>query len=330
MHYTIEKISEDLAEQLCRQITADLPDYFGLPECNEHYAIGVRARDNFAVKLGPNYIGLLSLEFPYPKNGNIYWMGVLRLHHHQGVGQMLMDAASHYARHLGALTMTVETLAPDESDENYLKTYRFYESQGFRPLFNLKPAGYEWTMVYMAKELNHMTPASLVDAIKIRAICESDIPMIVREFARHQWPKPVSTFETYCKEQCQQERLTWLAFYQDNFAGYVTLKWSSFYQPFSKLKTPEIMDLNVLPPYQKKGIGSALLDLAERTARKKSMVVGIGVGLYSGYGNAQKLYIARGYQLDGLGVTYDYKFVEPGSMVCLDDDLVLWFTKKVR
>ena len=86
MHYIIEKISADLAEQLCRQITADLPEYFGLPECNEHYANGVRARENFAVKLGSNYLGLLSLEFPYPKNGNIYWMGVLRLHHNQGIG----------------------------------------------------------------------------------------------------------------------------------------------------------------------------------------------------------------------------------------------------
>ncbi|WP_176695277.1 hypothetical protein [Legionella massiliensis] len=49
--------------------------------------------------------------------------------------------------------MTVETLAPEESDENYLKTYHFHESQGFKPLFNLKPAGYEWNMVYMLKTL---------------------------------------------------------------------------------------------------------------------------------------------------------------------------------
>ncbi len=171
MNYTVEQISADLAEQLCRQITADLPEYFGLPECNEHYAIGVKTRDNFAVKLGQHYLGLLSLDFPYPNNGNIYWMGVLRLHHNRGIGQLLIDAANHYAIHLGAVTMTVETLAPSESDENYLNTYRFYENQGFQPLFNLKPAGYEWNMVYMAKELDHIkTPPPRGDAIKIRAI----------------------------------------------------------------------------------------------------------------------------------------------------------------
>ena len=64
------------------------------------------------------------------------------------------DAAIDYAKTQGAATMTVETLAPAESDENYLKTYRFYEQLGFKPLFNLKPANYEWNMVYMTMHLN--------------------------------------------------------------------------------------------------------------------------------------------------------------------------------
>lgn len=180
----------------------------------------------------------------------------------------------------------------------------------------------------MTKKPSHKQTMLSINSLKIRAIQESDISLIVSEFERFQWSKPASTFEGYCKEQSKQERLIWLAFYQEAFAGYVTLKWQSYYQPFNQSKIPEIMDLNVLPPYQKKGIGSALLDLAEKEAFKKSSIVGIGVGLYSDYGPAQKLYIARGYQPDGLGLTYNYKPVEAGSMVCLDDDLVLWFTKK--
>lgn len=35
------------------------------------------------------------------------------------------------------------------------------------------------------------------------------------------------------------------------------------------------------------------------------------------------------YILDGRGITYDYKIVKPGTQVCLDDDLVLWVTKKL-
>lgn len=53
------------------------------------------------------------------------------------------------------------------------------------------------------------------------------------------------------------------------------------------------MDLNVLPRFRKMGIGSLLLDIAEKEAATKSDVVGIGVGLYAGedggYGSAQRL-----------------------------------------
>ena len=90
------------------------------------------------------------------------------------------------------------------------------------------------------------------------------------------------------------------------------------------------MDLNVLPPYRNKGIGSALMDIAEMEVGKNNTIVGIGFGLYDGYGNAQKLYIARGYVPDGLGITYNYSRVEYGTKVPLDDDLVLWFTKKLK
>ena len=68
--------------------------------------------------------------------------------------------------------------------------------------------------------------------------------------------------------------------------------------------------------------------MAELEAVKKQNKVGIGVGLYDGYGSAQRLYIKRGYIPDGLGVTYNYNHVTPGANVCLDDDLVLWFTKE--
>lgn len=153
MTYAIERISPDMAELLCRAITTDLPEYFGLSDCNEHYAAGVRSRENFAVKIDGKFVGLLSLDFPYSGNSNIYWMGILREHQGKGMGHSLVDQVSEYAKTQGAQTMTVETLAPTGFDENYLKTYKFYESYGFRPLFNLKPEGYEWNMVYMIRPL---------------------------------------------------------------------------------------------------------------------------------------------------------------------------------
>ena len=157
---------------------------------------------------------------------------------------------------------------------------------------------------------------------------QEDIDLIVTQFAAHNWPKPKSTFTDYLQEQGHQERLIWVAFYDTHFAGYITLKWHSLYPAFNQQKIPEIMDLNVLPPYRNKGIATALLDCAEAEGFKKHPVLGIGVGLYADYGQAQRLYVQRGYIPDGLGITYAYKTVAPGAMVCLDDDLVLWFTKR--
>ncbi|HHF7375818.1 GNAT family N-acetyltransferase [Legionella bozemanae] len=162
----------------------------------------------------------------------------------------------------------------------------------------------------------------------IRLMKQEDIGLIVQQFAAYNWPKPRITFTNYLQEQEHQERLIWVAFYETNFAGYITLKWQSSYPSFSQQKIPEIMDLNVLPPYRNKGIATALLDCAEAEAFKKHPVLGIGVGLYADYGQAQRLYVQRGYIPDGLGITYAYNLVAPGSMVCVDDDLILWFTKR--
>lgn len=166
--------------------------------------------------------------------------------------------------------------------------------------------------------------------IEILPFVQKNISQLVDEFARHHWPKPESTFELYWNEQTQNERLVWIAYYNEQLAGYITLKKTSYYQPFQDNHIPEIMDLNVLPPYRNKGIGSLLLDIAEQEASKLgSHIIGLGVGLYKDYGHAQKLYVKRGYIPDGLGVTYDYKPVKPGSSQPVDDDLVLWFTKKL-
>ena len=92
----------------------------------------------------------------------------------------------------------------------------------------------------------------------------------------------------------------------------------------------EIMDLNVLPAFRKQVVGSKLLDVAEEMASTKTGQVGIGVGLYGDYGSAQRLYVKHGYVPDGRGVTYNYQPITPGNKVALDDELVLWFVKRLK
>lgn len=168
----------------------------------------------------------------------------------------------------------------------------------------------------------------------IKELAREDILLIVDAFQKSDWAKPYSLFEKYLEEQKAGERLVWLAFVENQIAGYVTLKWQSLYKPFADNDIPEIVDLNVLPQFRNSKVGSHLLSIAETEAVSRSDVVGIGVGLYGGkdggYGVAQRLYVKRGYIPDGKGVTYNYEFVKPGDSHTVDDDLILWFMKKLK
>jgi ribosomal protein S18 acetylase RimI-like enzyme len=83
----------------------------------------------------------------------------------------------------------------------------------------------------------------------------------------------------------------------------------------------------VLPGFQRRGIGTRLLEEAEQLVRQGHNVVGIGVGLHPGYSAAHRLYVKRGYVRDGRGLTYCDRYVEEGAQVLLDDDLVLHLVK---
>ena len=170
--------------------------------------------------------------------------------------------------------------------------------------------------------------------IQIKKLETGDIPIIVTAFQKENWHKSTSLFDAYYQEQQQSERVIWVAYVEGQCAGYITLKWSSLYEPFAQRKIPEIMDLNVLPTFRQQGIGSCLLDTAEKEVITRSPIVGIGVGLYGGsdggYGAAQRIYVKRSYIPDGLGATYQYERATPGKSYPLDDDLILWFTKKLE
>jgi GNAT superfamily N-acetyltransferase len=160
----------------------------------------------------------------------------------------------------------------------------------------------------------------------IRPLAAADPPVIAAAFAAIGWSKPREQYERYLVEQEAGERQVWVASVDDAFAGYVTLSRRPAYAPFREEGIPEIQDLNVLPAFRRRGVGSALLDAAEAAAGAR---VGIAVGLEAGYGAAQRLYVRRGYVPDGRGIAYRWRTVEYGEQIVVDDDLVLCFTREV-
>jgi ribosomal protein S18 acetylase RimI-like enzyme len=161
----------------------------------------------------------------------------------------------------------------------------------------------------------------------IRLLESKDIAPIVRAFKELGWHKPQSQYESYWLEQELKIRDVYVAFQEEQFAGYLTICWKSGYEPFQERKIPEITDFNVLPKFRRMKIGTQLMDKAENEIAKVSSVAGIGVGMTRDYGAAQRLYILRGYIPDGFGLHWKDHHVQYGEAIRVDDDLALYLTK---
>jgi GNAT superfamily N-acetyltransferase len=163
--------------------------------------------------------------------------------------------------------------------------------------------------------------------LRLRKLLAEDAAVIAAAFAGVGWSNSVEQFLSYVDDQRLGIRQCWVALWDGALAGHVTLHRNPLYLGIAGKGIPEIQDLKVLPEYRRRGVATALLDRAERSAAAYSNRVAIGVGLHPGYNAAQRLYGQRGYVPDGLGVTYGDRFVQQGELVPFDDDLVLHFAK---
>ena len=166
--------------------------------------------------------------------------------------------------------------------------------------------------------------------MEIRSLTEQDLEVISTAFAEIGWNKSLAQYQRYLAEQKEGSRDVLVARVDGNFAGYVTIRWLSDYPPFAEDGIPEVKDLNVLPIFRRRGIGTQLMERAEKRISKRSNIVGIGVGMYSDYGGAQRMYVLRGYVPDGRGLTYRSKVLAPMEDTVNDDNLVLYFTKTLK
>jgi len=168
-----------------------------------------------------------------------------------------------------------------------------------------------------------------MNTILIRLLEPGDIQPISAAFAELGWNKPVSQYEEYLLEQQAGARVVLVACLNGEFAGYITIGWQSHYLPFRTANIPELVDFNVLPRFRRLGIGTKLMDEAEQRAAAVSSMVGIGVGMTADYGPAQRMYAQRGYIPDGRGLLYEGYQVIYGKLITVDDDLCMYFTKKL-
>ena len=161
----------------------------------------------------------------------------------------------------------------------------------------------------------------------IRKMIESDIKHLSQGFINQGWPGREEILARYFLKQESGEREVLVAEVESAVAGYITILPDAKQGPFAGM-APELSDFNVFETFQNQGIGNLLMEEAEKRVKLVSDKVTLGVGLHSGYGPAQRLYIKRGYIPDGTGVWYRNQPLEMNATSQNNDDLVLYLVKE--
>ena len=165
----------------------------------------------------------------------------------------------------------------------------------------------------------------------IRNMEEADALIFTNEEIAQGWHADISKYLKRLKDQSDGKCVSLTAVYKGLPAGYVNVYYTGLGGPFSGKGLPEIVDFGVLEKYRRKGIGSKLMDIAEDIAGQYADTVWLGVGLHSGYGSAQRMYVKRGYIPDGTGVWYQNKPCEQyETSIANDDELVIFLSKRLE
>lgn len=167
------------------------------------------------------------------------------------------------------------------------------------------------------------------DALTIRDMKREDADILYNTYLSYGWHPSLETYIKYYDEQEEDKRKVFIAVYEGKVAGICTLVLNPDEGPFGNSGIPEIVDFGVFFDRHNRGIGTKLLDVVEAEASKVSKLVYLAVGLHSGYGAAQRMYIKRGYIPDGTGAWYNGKQLEQYAACTNDDDLVLFLSKEL-
>ena len=162
--------------------------------------------------------------------------------------------------------------------------------------------------------------------VLIRTMQAEDIPLICK--AEGDESKGSSE---YLNRQLENQQagncMALIAFYDGEPAGYVFLYYRCKWGGLGNQGIPGIVDLHVYEAVRRKGIGSRLMDIAEKEASLYSDRLYLDVCLNSDYGAAQVLYAKRGYIPDGKGVYYNQEVCPIDAECRNDDELTLCLVK---
>ena len=104
------------------------------------------------------------------------------------------------------------------------------------------------------------------DELMIRNMEEEDGPVFVEEFTAQGWHPDQAVYRRRLEDQAEGKCIALTAVCQGHPAGSVYVYLTAKEGPFKGKGWPIIVDFNVLKKFQRKGIGSKLMDIAEQIA----------------------------------------------------------------
>jgi GNAT superfamily N-acetyltransferase len=123
---------------VCREILASVPEWFGIPEANETYIAFAHAHPTWIASAADGTaVGLISGYSHFPETAEIEVLAVRPEWHRHGVGRALVAAFEEHHRRDGTVMLEVKTLGPSHDDVGYRGTRAFYTGIGFIPIEEL-------------------------------------------------------------------------------------------------------------------------------------------------------------------------------------------------
>lgn len=137
-------------KEACYQIFNQLDGWFGSEEINADYANQFSEENTLVAVMDGEVLGVISMEYHFGTTAEIYSMAVNLNHHRKSIGKALIEKAEVSAKSAGFEFLHVKTLGDELPHPGYKKTRAFYESFGFKRLFQTKDL---WdglpTMIYV-------------------------------------------------------------------------------------------------------------------------------------------------------------------------------------
>ncbi len=292
----------------------------------------------FARLLAPD--GFVSIV-KHNRPGRVFQMAVL-LNHFDAANALLEGGDGHSVEY-GAIHYY------EDSDlTTWCPSLRVESVRGMRTFFDLQqnqdiqrdPAWQEQMLAlemrvadqepYRASAFLHHIILRKRGTVRIHPFTEADIAPIVAGECAQGWHATPEKYELRLKDAAEGRCIALYAELEGEPVGYINVYPNNTWGAFGDRGWPEIVDFGVLKKARKRGIGTALMDEAERIAATYADHVYLGVGLHEGYGAAQRMYVKRGYIPDGTGVWYQDRPCPQYADCCNDDDLVLYLSKRLK